>query len=238
MRDPCKTVAIIPARAGSKGIPGKNVREIGGKPLLVWSIEHALATEGIDSVWVSSDGEAILEIAEHHGARGIRRPEAISGDTATSESAWRHALDWIEAQGTPVARVVGMQATSPVREPGDLDRALAQFDREELDSLFSGVAIRDHFIWHEGPTGLESVTYDHRHRRRRQEITRQYLESGSFYVFKPWVLRDLDNRLGGKIGVCPVAPFTGCQIDEVADLWLCEAMLRQLAAVGSPKREA
>src|SRR4051812_6659042 len=110
------TVAIIPARGGSKGIPKKNLASLCGKPLLAWSILHARAAKRIDSVWVSSDDSEILSVAQAYGARGIRRPDELSGDEASSELAWLHALDHIEDSGMQVARIVGMQATSPLRE--------------------------------------------------------------------------------------------------------------------------
>src|SRR6185295_10226970 len=122
------TVAIIPARAGSKGIPGKNLVPVCGRPLVVWSVRQALAAKRIDSVWVSSDGEDILAAATGAGAKAIRRPADLASDSASSESAWLHALDAIEQQGLRVTRVVGMQPTSPVREPSDLDGALEQFE--------------------------------------------------------------------------------------------------------------
>ena len=89
-------VAIIPARGGSKGIPGKNTILVAGKPLLAWSIEHALRSAEIHSVWVTSDSPEILDIANTYGARTILRPADISGDKATSEEAWIHALNEIK----------------------------------------------------------------------------------------------------------------------------------------------
>src|SRR5690606_28659126 len=110
-----KTIAIIPARGGSKGVPGKNIRMFAGKPLIVHSIEQALAATGIDEVIVSTDDAAIADIAHQAGARIIIRPEALSGDTAPSESAIAHVLEEMEAQGESVDRVVFLQATSPLR---------------------------------------------------------------------------------------------------------------------------
>jgi CMP-N,N'-diacetyllegionaminic acid synthase len=221
------TAAIIPARAGSKGIPAKNLIPVCGRPLLVWSIAQARAAEGIDQVWVSSDGDEILEVARTAGARTIRRPADISGDTATSESAWRHAIDAMEAQGERLDWVVGMQATSPIREPRDLSEALRRAIDENLDSLLSVVEIEDFFMWRSGVKGVpESVNYDYRDRKRRQAIERRYLENGSFYIFRPAVLREHDNRLGGKIGMHVLERHKMFQIDNEADVALCEAIMR------------
>ncbi len=221
------TVAIIPARAGSKGIPGKNLIPLCGRPLIEWSVRQALAADEIDSVWVSSDGDEILQAAQRAGARPIRRPAELAGDTASSESAWLHALDAIEAEGLSVARVVGMQATSPIREGSDLDAALRQFDRERLDSLLSVTEIQDFFVWEEGKQGVfRPVNYDYRQRRRRQAIRPQYRENGSFYVFRPEILRKEGNRLGGRIGAFIMPAHKIFQIDTPEDLMLCEAIMR------------
>ena len=221
------TAAIIPARAGSKGIPAKNLVPVCGRPLLEWSIAQARAAEGIDQVWVSSDGEEILEVARAAGAQTIRRPAGISGDTATSESAWRHAVDSIEAQGERIDWVVGMQATSPIREPRDLSDALRRMTEENLDSLLSVVEIEDFFMWRADLQGEpQSVNYDYRDRKRRQAIEKKYLENGSFYIFRPAILREHDNRLGGKIGLHVLEKHKMFQIDNEADVALCEAIMR------------
>jgi len=221
------TVAIIPARAGSKGIPGKNLVPVCGQPLLYWSVRQALAAKEIDSVWVSSDGEEILEAAKRAGARTVRRPAALASDTATSESAWLHALDEIEGQGERVSRIVGMQPTSPVRESSDLDQALRQFERERLDSLLSVSEIQDFFVWEAADGGeFRPVNYDYRNRRRRQAIRPQYRENGSFYIFRPALLRREQNRLGGRIGAFVMAAHKIFQIDSPEDIRLCEAVMR------------
>jgi N-acylneuraminate cytidylyltransferase len=221
------TVAIIPARAGSKGIPAKNLVPVCGQPLLYWSVRQALAAKRIDSVWVSSDGDDILEAAKRAGAHAIRRPAALASDAASSESAWLHALDEVERQGHAVTRIVGMQATSPVREPADLDGALEQFERERLDSLLSVSEIQDFFVWEPAGDGtFRPVNYDYRSRRRRQAIRPQFRENGSFYIFRPDVLRRENNRLGGRIGAFVMAAHKIFQIDSPEDVWLCEAVMR------------
>ena len=88
-------VAIILARGGSKGLPNKNILNFCGKPLIAWTINNCLDA-GISSVWVSSDSDEILQIASEYGAKKIKRPDNISGDFASSESAWLHAINIIE----------------------------------------------------------------------------------------------------------------------------------------------
>lgn len=220
-------VAIIPARAGSKGIPGKNLIPVCGRPLLAWSILQARAADGIDRVVVSSDGDDILDTARTYGAEAIRRPDSLSGDTSPSEAAWSHAVETIERQGGTVDLVVGMQATSPIREPRDLADALTRTRADKLDSLLSVVEIEDFFMWRLDESGTpQAVNYDYRDRKRRQAIEKRYLENGSFYIFRPALLRERANRLGGRIGLHVMDRHKMFQIDNRADVVLCEAIMR------------
>lgn len=220
------TVAVIPARAGSKGIPGKNLLPFCGKPLVAWSIEQAKMAGGVDSVWVSSDGDDILSVARAYGAHGIRRPDTISGDVASSESAWLHALDEIERQGHKVEWMVGMQATSPLRSAEDIGRAISQAKDQGLDSLLSVAEIEDFFMWGLKSGEPFSINYDYRDRKPRQQIEKRYLENGSFYIFRPEILRRLGNRLGGKIGLYVMERHKMFQVDNPEDVRLCEAIMR------------
>lgn len=221
------TVAIIPARGGSKGIPRKNLVDVCGKPLIAWSILQARNAQHIDSVWVTSDDDEILAVAESFGAMPIRRPCEISVDQASSESAWLHALDAIEAQGISIDLVVAMQATSPVRESVDLDGGLQVLRERGYDSLLSVTEVEDFFTWRIDDLGsAESVNYDYRDRRRRQQIEKRYLENGSFYVFRPQQLRAENNRLSGRIGLFVMARYKMFQIDNPEDVELCAAIMR------------
>jgi N-acylneuraminate cytidylyltransferase len=220
-------VAIIPARGGSKGIPRKNLVEICGKPLIAWSILQASHARNITSVWVTSEDDEILAVAESYGARPIRRPAEISGDQATSESAWRHAIDAIEALGLAIDLVVAMQATSPLREPADLDGGLQLLSEQHFDSILSVTEIEDFFIWRNDVSyGAQSLNYDYRNRMRRQQIEKRYLENGSFYIFRPDQLRQYDNRLGGRIGLFVMGRHKMFQIDNPDDIEFCTVMMR------------
>jgi CMP-N,N'-diacetyllegionaminic acid synthase len=219
-------VAIIPARGGSKGIPRKNLLPLCGKPLIGWSIEQACAAESIDAVYVSSDSDEILEVARAFGAVPIERPDEISGDRASSESVWLHALDQIEAK-TRVDIVVGMQATSPVRESSDLDEAVRRFQQEPLDSMLSCCEVEDFFMWKLDDAGLGVPTnHDYTQRRPRQQIEKRYLENGSFYLFRSPLFREVNNRLTGRIGFHVMARHKMYQIDNPDDVRLVEAILR------------
>jgi len=222
-----KTAAIIPARGGSKGIPRKNLKDFCGRPLIAWSISQAKRAHGISSVWVTSDDQEILAAAESWGARAILRPKDLSGDTATSEAAWLHALHVIESGMGQLDAVVGMQCTSPLREASDLDDGLRIFSEKGFDSVFSGALIGDFYIWQKDRAGsLESLNYDWKNRKRRQDFAEQYVENGSFYVFRPDIIRNNNNRLGGRIGVAPMAFWKSFELDTLENWTMCEHLMK------------
>jgi len=219
-------VAIISARGGSKGIPKKNMINFCGKPLVSWTIKQALSVKSISSVWVSSDSKEILNLAKNLGANTISRPKSLSSDTATTESTWSHALKIIEEETGIVDVVVGLQATSPIRESKDIEKAIAFFNKSKSDSLFSATEIGDFYIWQKKKKKLTSLNYDYSNRGRRQDYTKQYVENGSFYIFKPQILKKLKNRLGGKIEISLMEFWKSFEIDSFEDLELCETLMK------------
>jgi N-acylneuraminate cytidylyltransferase len=218
-------LALIPARGGSKGIPHKNIRPIAGLPLLAYSLWHCQQTPAITRKVVSTDDPKIAAVAEQYGGEVIWRPDTLSGDTASSESALSHALGVLaEREAYRPDVVVFLQATSPLRAPDTLTRALAQFDSEGADSLLS-VSPFHGFLWRVEPGGVRSFNYDYQHRPRRQDAPEDVMENGSFYIFRPWVLEKFQNRLGGKIAVYRMGALESFQVDEPEDLILMEALL-------------
>ena len=222
------TIAIILARGGSKGIPNKNIVKFCGKPLLVWSIEHAKKTRGISSVWVSSDSKKILKIAKDSGANIITRPKYLSTDSSTSISGWIHAIKKIQEYGYDVKEVVALQATSPVREPIDIERGLREFHREKFDSMFSGSPIGDFFIWEKNRKNkLKSINYNFQNRPRRQKFKEQFVENGSFYIFTPENIKKYNNQLGGRIGVAKMEFWKSFEIDDLENIEFCEMIMKR-----------
>ena len=201
----------------------KNIQPVAGKPLVVHSIEHALAARSVDRVVVSTDDSSIAEVAKSAGAEVIARPAEIAGDAAPSEAALLHALDALRAQDYEPDIVVFLQPTSPLRGAGDVEGAVRTLIREKADSLISVMPLHA-FVWRRNGTEMKSVTYDYRQRPRRQDIPEHFIENGSIYVFRPWVLRELGNRLGGKIAVHPMSLTQTLQIDEQRDLELANAL--------------
>ena len=222
-----KIIAIILARGGSKSIPKKNIVDFCGKPLIVWTVEQFKEVKKINSIWVSSDSEEILSICKDCGTEIIDRPDEISGDFATSESAWLHALEIIERKIGTVDIVLAPQVTSPLREPVDIERGLLDFEEGQFDSMFSCSIAEDLFFWEKTLNGtFQSINYDYKNRRRRQDVPIQYIENGSFYIFKPEILKRYNNRFGGKIGVTKMEFWKMFEIDSLDDMKMCETLMK------------
>lgn len=222
------TICIIPARGGSKGIPKKNTLEFCGKPLIVWSIEQAKASQYIKNVYVSSDDKEILKISNESGAKTIERPEKLAMDYSTSEEALLHAIDHIQKLSKDkIDAVVFLQATSPIRTSEDIDNAMKLFISEKADSLLSAAEIEDFLMWEFLQDGYRSVTYDYKNRGRRQDRKPYYLEHGSIYIFKPEIIEKYNNRLGGKIVLYIMDYWKSHQIDKPEDLEICEYFMRK-----------
>ena len=218
-----RIAAIIPARGGSKGVLGKNIRLLNNKPLITYSIEQAIQSSFITDVYVSTDDQSIKRVAMNSGAKVICRPDGISGDIASSESALLHVLETVEIE---FDYIVFLQCTSPIRQPADIDNAIKTIMKEEADSLLS--VVHDHsFLWKEENGQGMSVNYDYTARPRRQDMALQYRENGSIYVVKPEILRKHNNRLGGKIVLFPMADDSAVDIDTEHDLLIAESILQR-----------
>lgn len=224
-------LCVIPARGGSKGIPRKNLLPVGGKPLIAWTIAQALAAlpESELVVAVSTEDAEIAAVARQHGARVIERPAELAQDTTATEPVVLHAMDVVEVEGTPLEAVMLLQATSPVRLPGTLDRAVAQFRESGCDSLI-GVLPQSPFFWHlpEAEGEQPRADYDYTRRPRRQELTphqHTYFENGSLYMTAPHIYREQDNRIGGRISLFVLDELEGVDIDTEADVAAAERML-------------
>lgn len=220
---------IIPARGGSKGIPGKNIMYFRGKPLLVHSIEYAKSVHRNIAVFVSTDDEKIARVAERAGAAFIPRPSELAGDEATTESAIGHALLWWEERELIPDVIVLLQPTSPLRPPGSLDAALDLFIENDYDSLLS-ISPSHRFFWR--IQGNEAIPeYDYMKRPRRQDLSStdlKYLENGSLYIFSRTQFLHSKNRLGGKIGYIIFPDEYSIEIDSQTDIDILEGVAARL----------
>lgn len=219
---------IIPARGGSKGIPGKNLRPVAGLPLLVHAIRAALGCAQVNRVAVSTDDPLIASTARTAGAEVIDRPADLANDTASSESALIHGLEVWHSQGYHPDRLLFLQCTSPLTRASDLDGLISHALASGADSAFTGVPSH-RFLWREGPDGHWSgVNHDKAHRPRRQDRPPEIMENGAAYFFDVPGFLSARHRFFGKTVCWQLPPSHGVEIDEEDDLVLVESVARRL----------
>jgi CMP-N,N'-diacetyllegionaminic acid synthase len=221
-----KIIVIIPARGGSKGIPGKNIKIFNGKPLINYSIEYALESDLISEVFVSTDNHKIAEISENMGAKIIWRPNHISGDTATTESAVEHALTQIQMNPK---QIILLQATSPLRPKNSLSKIIEHFNYNNFDSLLT-ISPTHRFFW-ELKNDIATANYDYLNRPRRQDMKDseiKYIENGSVYIFTKNNFKETKNRLGGKIGYYIFPEEYSFELDSINDWFSLEQIAQHI----------
>ncbi|GAA1515577.1 N-acylneuraminate cytidylyltransferase [Brevibacterium permense] len=218
---PHRTVAIIPARGGSKGIPLKNLQKVAGVSLLARAINAAQASPSIDRVIVSTDHDGIAAEALRAGAEVAHRPAEIAGDAATSESALIHTLSTLDED---FDITVFMQCTSPFIDSASIENAVRTVRDDDADVVFS--AVEDHsFLWRlDDDTQAVAVGHEASFRPRRQDRAKHFNETGAFYVMRTSGLIEHEHRFFGRIGIEEVPPEHAREIDDMSDLTLVRAI--------------
>lgn len=217
-------IAIIPARGGSVGVPRKNLRRVGGVPLIGRAIAAARAARGIDLVVVSTDDEEIAAVAREWGARVIARPAHLSGGEASSESALQHALDELESEGTTARTLVFLQATSPFVPAEALDEAIALVEEGGFDCVFAARESFE-FVWRREASGaVAALGHDATRRPRRQDRMPDLVETGGFYVMDAEGFRAAGHRFFGRTGVVVVPEESAIEIDTPEQLAAARAL--------------
>jgi CMP-N,N'-diacetyllegionaminic acid synthase len=225
-------IAIIPARAGSKGLPGKNVRLLCGKPLLAWSIQSARKSRYVDEVLVSTDGDDIARVAAEFGAPvPFRRPAELAGDTATTLSAVEHALEFYRDRLQRRFDVlVLLEPTSPLREDSDIDVMLEHLaaNWERFDSIVSIGEVREHPSIMKRLRGEELEPYcaELAQTTRRQDNPPAYFPYGVAYVVKVPSLVEEKKFYTRRCGFHVLKRYQGYEIDDLHDFLCVEAVMK------------
>lgn len=186
------TLFIIPARGGSKGIPGKNIKPLGGKPLIHYSIEVARALAPDSHVIVSTDSDEIRDVAAATGlAVPYRRPAALGGDTIGSREVMLDVMDWADAQGIEYDKVVLLQPTSPMRTAADMRGALALYtpDIDMVVSVTPAACNPYYDCFETTADGYLHVSKGDGSLTRRQDAPRAWQYNGAVYVINPDSIR-------------------------------------------------
>lgn len=227
------TIAVIPARGGSKGVPRKNVRMLAGKPLIAWSIEAALAAPAISRVVVSTEDEEIADVACAFGAETpFVRPPELASDEASTLSVLQHAVRELERQpDAGIDRVVLLQPTSPLRNVADIEATLAVMGGNDVTSAISVVAVQ-----HAHPMLLKTIRdgllvpymADYPEGARRQDLSPPvYAANGAVYVLSRDTLVREDALLGSRPAPYIMDAERSLDIDTEFDLHLADFLLRR-----------
>ncbi len=226
-----KAIAFIFARGGSKGLPGKNIRPFGGKPLIAWSIEHALAVKRIERVIVSTDSDDIAEIAVNYGAEvPFIRPAELARDDSPEWLAWRHALNYLlEKDGVFPDAMVSVPATAPLRLPIDIENCLDEFEKGGADMVITiSEAHRSPYFnmvktHADGTVGL--VIAAQSGFSRRQDVPVVFDMSTVAYVARPEFVMTHGATFEGLVRAVHVPRERAIDIDTLLDFHIAECLL-------------
>ncbi len=223
---------VIGARGGSKGLAGKNIRPLLGKPLIAWSIEQAKACPEITRVVVSTDSKIIADVACSYGAEvPFMRPADLANDTAGKWEVWQHALETCEEYyGEPIDLYVDLDCTSPLRDVDDISKAITQFKVSSVDAVFSVCEARKnpYFNMLEVEGGCQRICKVLPHPIvRRQDAPKVYEHVASIYVLSPDYLRRGTGLLSGCTQGYDIGAAKSLDVDSQFDFELIEYLMRK-----------
>jgi len=226
-----KTVAFIFARGGSKGLPGKNIRLLGDKPLIAWSIEQALAVAKIEKVIVSTDSQEIAAIARQYGAEvPFMRPAELARDDSPEWLAWRHALNFLlESTGSLPEIMVSIPTTAPLRIPLDIESCLAEYEKGLSDAVISITnAHRSPYfnmVKFNDDNTVNLVNQSESLVSRRQDVPLVYDMTTVCYVVNACFIMSNNTIFDGRVRTVLVPPERAIDIDTLLDFQIAEALL-------------
>ncbi len=224
-----KNYAFIFARGGSKGLPGKNIKPLAGKPLLQYSIDTALASPSIDKVFVSTDDADISKVAIDSGAVLIERPDELATDTSPEWLSWRHAIEWAGKHHDEFDGFVSLPATSPLRSVEDVEAAIEKRSKVDADICISVTpASRSPFFNMVKRTGdglVELVNKPESDVTRRQDATEVFDITTVVYATTSEFVLNNYGLFSGKVTSIEVPKARAVDIDDIYDFRMAEAIL-------------
>jgi len=233
MSDDLTLLGIIPARSGSKGVPDKNVREVGGKPLIAHTIEDAIRSKRLDEFLVSTDSERYAEIARDAGAQvPFIRPEELATDDALTIDVVKHAINEFELRHEQkVDATILLQPTAPLRTTEDIDAAVELFlqsDAESLITCYESVDAHPNYMYERGSEDRVVAVRDQTNvPDRRQDFEPVYLRNGAVYISTRELVFD-DGRVYGERPVAyKMSQNRSINVDEEFDLKLAQLLIEE-----------
>lgn len=218
-----KILGLIPARGGSKGIPGKNIKLLGGKPLIQYSIEAGLQSKRIDRLIISTDSSEIAKVAQACGGQvPFMRPNNLAADKSPTLGVIIHALEFFIKNGEEFDAVCLLQPTSPFREPQDIENAIDTFIKKGTDSLISVIPVpheyNPHWVFEPTENGsLKIATGEKDIITRRQELPPAYIRNGSIYLTKTQVILNKKSLYGDSISYYEMGTEKHVNLDTLKD---------------------
>ena len=219
-----KVLAVIPARGGSKGLPNKNLQQLGGKPLLVWTIEAANQSKYIDRLILSSEDPTIIATAKaHHCEVPFIRPRELAADETSGVAPILHALQQLPNYDY----VVVLQVTSPLRSAVDIDGAIAHCENEQAPACVSVVAVKKNPYWMYTLSDNRRLVplLGGKQYLRRQELPAVYCLNGAVYVARSEFLQQQQTFLTSETVAFPMPEERSVDIDRALDLSLAEQLI-------------
>nr|WP_294925837.1 acylneuraminate cytidylyltransferase family protein [uncultured Flavobacterium sp.] len=227
-----RIVAIIPARGGSKGVPGKNIKLLNGKPLLEYTSEIALKSKYLTEIILSTEDDVITEVGKGLGLKiPFKRPAELALDTTPTIDVIIHALEWYKKQNIFFDAVCLLQVTSPFRTVDFLDKAVEKFIEKDADSLVSVQQVpheyNPHWTFEENDQGnLKIATGEIEIIKRRQELPIAYHRDGSIYIVKTKVVLEQHSLYGNSTAFIESEPNYYVNIDTLEDWRKAEEMIQ------------
>lgn len=227
-----RVLAIIPARGGSKGLPGKNIKELCGKPLIAWSIEQAKVCNNIDRVVVSTDDDQIAEVAKKYSAEvPFKRPGELANDTASTINVIFHAIDWFrEHEDYRPGYVLLLQPTSPLRTREDIDGAIQMLMDKKALAIVS-VCETDHHPWWSNRLPEDGNMNDFLRpdipNNRRQDLPMFYRLNGGIYLADTDYLHKYNGFLGPDTFAYKMPKNRSVDIDSDLDFKLAALLMEK-----------
>ena len=225
-------LAIIPARGGSKGLPGKNIKKLCGKPLIAWSIDAAKSCSDIDQVVVSTDDREIAGVAKKYGAEvPFMRPPELASDSAATINVIFHTIDWLKKyKGYQAEYILLLQPTSPLRSSEDIDGAMNMLKKKNAQAVVS-VCETDHHPWWSNILPEDDNMKDFIRpdilNRRRQDLPVFYKLNGAIYLADTDYLHEYNGFLGPDTFAYKMSKERSVDIDSDLDFKLVTLLLQE-----------
>lgn len=224
-------LAVIPARGGSKGVHRKNLRPLGGKPLIGWTIEAALASPSVSRIILSTDDEAIAAAGRGYGdIVPFLRPADLATDTAPTLPVVQHAVHFAESTGPRVDVVVLLQPTTPLRRSCDIEEGLDKLRRTGCDAVVSVTDVGGNHPFRmkrlvAGDRLINFIEQGQEDMRPRQLLPPVYIREGSIYIARRELVMDAGTLVGGDVRGLVVPPERAVNIDTMADFERAERLM-------------